>query len=660
MWENIIRLTNNKSVEVRSDQKSNIIYPLIVKASKRWGAEAYPVVIQDGNIVKAKVYGKDEGKKATNPISAGTQALKDETGKDVYQVKPGAKITKANRRAEFDNYVIMNLISDYDKSMDELLYRLAIYGTFFKKIYRKRGLDKICVDILPPTQVIVNNLALDNRYTTYSQVIELDINEIVGKQHNKVFLNEDLSKDYTTEIEDKPEKPEIGGEYEYIMDTPQRLIEQHRWLDLDQDGFKEPYILVVHEKSRKLLGLYPRFAKDDIEMEDNKVINIKEKNYFIKYDFIPATDGCFYAQGLGDLLYHTNHIINSLLNQLVDAGKLANRSQGFISKFFKERQGNIELGGGEWKVVNSSGINLRDSILPIDHKEPSIVLFNLLQFILQGSLEMVGFGNITGENIASNISPTTIMALVQEGSREFKAIYKRIYRSLTKEIKLIEDAIIEDRDYYVSIYNKILGIEGEDEVNFDEDYNNENYSIVPIADVEIVTNFEKLAKVNFTLTLMQNQVFLPFIDVRYILKNILITMNYSNIHNIITEPPPPQPDPLLQLSQQQQQLEAQRIQIANRDINRKIADDAVKAQKTDYEMKELESRIENVIANSMKTYAETQKIAKETDIMGLQAQMEQLSNKVDALYTPPQAQRQTEQPEQGITPQQIEQQPTLQ
>ncbi len=40
--------------------------------------------------------------------------------------------------------------------------------------------------------------------------------------------------------------PSDAGEDE---DAPHEFLEQHRYLDLDEDGYSEPYIVMVHKES---------------------------------------------------------------------------------------------------------------------------------------------------------------------------------------------------------------------------------------------------------------------------------------------------------------------------------------------------------------------------------------------------------------------------
>jgi chaperonin GroES len=648
-WKDILKIVKEEKVEQIEGidgNRAKIIYPLIKEACKKYSTKAYPLLIKDGNIVKAKAIGSDDGKIALNPKD-GQPILHPATQQPVYLKKPNKKIDKAQRRIQFENFLLLNEtkgIASYETSFDELLYRLPLLGTYFKKVYFDSNVNKICVEGLFPQNVIVNNKALDNKYTVFSQELYLSYNDIVAKQNTGVFLDIDLKTILDDSVESETDEQKEERAFAEFKECPQLFIEQHRWLDLDQDGFMEPYIVVIHKDSQKLFGIYARFTKDDITYKGKKIVNIKARDYFVKYGFYPTTDGDYYCDGLGDLLFHTNNVVDTLLNQLVDAGTLANKSGGFISKAFKRRAGSMKLKIGEWRFVDMFG-SLKDAILPIDHKEPSVVLFSLLQFILTSAKDLIGLNPAMSQDMNPNIAPTTMMALVQEGAEEFKAVYKRIYRSLKVEINLIEDIIRDNVDEVFSkMYAEVLD---DEEAEFEKDFNNKDYDVIPVADSSMTTDFEKNAKVNFLIQLSQLPNFAPLFKQESLLRDILQTINYHNINSVVQIPPPPAPDPQLKLKEMELQLKSQqiqsetamkvekekserlRIQIANQDLLIKQAEGMLKAKELDYTLALKEAEIENKVADSINKIASANKSNAEAG-----ASTKESEAQVEALYEP--------------------------
>lgn len=75
-------------------------------------------------------------------------------------------------------------------------------------------------------------------------------------------------------------------------DTPFWGLECHCLMDLDGDGYKEPYVVTIEETSREVLRIVTRFEWDDVSrLSNGKIISIRATEYFTKYGFIPSPDG---------------------------------------------------------------------------------------------------------------------------------------------------------------------------------------------------------------------------------------------------------------------------------------------------------------------------------------------------------------------------------
>ena len=147
----------------------------------------------------------------------------------------------------------------------------------------------------------------------------------------------------------QPELNAVSGEKSYAPPsvdetTPYTIIEQHTYLDLDDDGYKEPYIVTFHKESHKVLRIAARYDDTTIKMdEDGKIKKIDAIQYYTKFGFIPNPDGSFYDIGFGVLLGPINESVNTLINQLVDAGTLNNLQSGFLGKGLPTPNGRNQL-----------------------------------------------------------------------------------------------------------------------------------------------------------------------------------------------------------------------------------------------------------------------------------------------------------------------------
>jgi chaperonin GroES len=86
-----------------------------------------------------------------------------------------------------------------------------------------------------------------------------------------------------------------------------------------------------------------------------KVIGVDAIQYFTKIPFIPHPDGGFYDVGFAWLLSPLNEAINTVINQLLDAGTLANTGGGFIGSGLRLKGGTIRFLPGQYQEVDVPG-----------------------------------------------------------------------------------------------------------------------------------------------------------------------------------------------------------------------------------------------------------------------------------------------------------------
>src|SRR5258706_9432508 len=141
---------------------------------------------------------------------------------------------------------------------------------------------------------------------------------------------------------------------------------------------------------------------------NNHIIRIDPVHYFTKYTFIPSPDGGFYGLGFGALLGPLNQSVDTLVNQLVDAGTMSNSGGGFLARGVKIKGGKSSFDPFEWKPVDSTGDDLRKNIFPLPIREPSNVLFQLLGMLVGYAEKISGATDImTGVSPGQNTPAET-------------------------------------------------------------------------------------------------------------------------------------------------------------------------------------------------------------------------------------------------------------
>jgi chaperonin GroES len=478
----------------------------------------------------------------------------------------GSKYDRAVRVGKHMSYQLLEEMTDWEEGMDKLLMALPILGCMFKKTYFDSVKGTNASDVVWPKDLVVNYWAssIENAQRI-THVIELSSNEVVERVRNGIYLDVDLS---TTKYEDMPSSGSVSNEAVGLEgpgeqdDTwPYTLLEQHCYLDLDEDGYKEPYIATVDLGSSKVVRIVARFTEDSVVYNDKKEISsITPFHYFTKYSFIPSPDGSFYDIGFGVLLGPINNSINTLINQLTDAGTISVTAGGFIAKGIRISGGEYSFKPNEWKFVNSTGDDLRKGIFPMPVREPSSVLFQLLNLMIQSgerlsSVTETLMGDIPGQNTKATVA----MAAIEQGMKVFSSIYKRVHRSLSKEYKKIfklNELYLPEESYFA-----ILDVGQEQAATIKNgDYSSTEVDISPSSDPTVATEEQRMAKVQVLMELLQ----LGTVNPAVVTKRYLEATEQPNIEELMEMPeqgPPPELQFEMEKFKAEMELEQARLKL---------------------------------------------------------------------------------------------------
>lgn len=507
---------------------ANIKYPLLSTAAMQFAARAYPTLIpSNGQVVKCKVIGSDPD---------------------------GQKTMRAERVAKHMSYQVMEEMDEWEEDMDKLLLSVPIAGTAFKKTYWDAAKQRNCSKLVLPKSLVVNYYARSlEDAERVTEVFYLTRRQIKERQNRKLFLDIDLGDPITDSLDQTTTTVNNVFQHDTANDnaTPYTILEQHCFIDLDDDGYSEPYVVTVEAATQKVLRITPRFVADDVELSDDgkKIVSITPMQYYTKYGFIPNPDGGFYDIGFGRLLGPLNNSANTLINQLVDAGSLSNLQAGFIGKGLRIKMGESRFQPGEWKAVNAIGDDLKKQIFPLPVREPSQVLFNLLDLLLKSGKELASVAEIfVGKMPGQNTPATTTMATIEQGMKVFTAVYKRLYRALTSEFR----KLYKLNKIYLNPQEEIDVL---DEPIQQSDYFGPEKDIVPAADPNAVSSQEKQTKVQAVMQILQLGTVDPMWATKLYMEAHEITGWEQGVH-----PPQPQQDPKQQELQMKAQLEQQKAQ----------------------------------------------------------------------------------------------------
>ena len=484
-------------------------FPMLTTAALQFHARAHQELLKDERIVMAKVLGADED---------------------------GQKAARARRVEDAMSMQFLYRMEDWQDDMDRLLYVLPLVGTAFKKTYWDDHRGRPISDLILPSELIVGYHADNWERARKTHILYLTHNEIVEQQRVMNYLDIDIGEEG-----ERTQRSQVGMEESEANDivvkgdTPHELYECHCWLDLDDDGYEEPYIVTVDHASHKILRISPRFRLSDVRARpDGVIMAIEPIEYVVPYKFFPSIDSKVYGTGFGQLLGPLNKAVNSLINQLIDAGTLSNMQSGFLGRGVRvSKGGRVRFRPGEWLELSSTGDDLRKGVFPLPIKEPNQTLFQLLGYLAQAGQEVSSVAEVmTGQNPGQNQPYSTTATVLEQGMQVFLGIYKRIYRSLTREYRTIFNL----NYMYLSdaVYGELLD---DPMVSVLEDFKPSGLDIVPEADPNLANSVRKKARVQALIEAARSGMQL---NQKYIQKQFLESIDEPEIETVMqTQPPPP-------------------------------------------------------------------------------------------------------------------------
>jgi len=521
-WEKQMQTAMDLAMQVTKEKSwpwpkaANVKYPLITTAAIQFSARAYPAIVRGADVVKGEVIGPDP---------------------------QGQKKQRAERIGRHMSYQVLEEIPDWDEEEDKLLMQMSIVGCAFRKTYFDTMMGQSRSDLVAAKHVVYNHQTPFNKLRRITHELFLFKNEIIEKQRGGIWSEIALG---LPEGQDNDE----DGAYEFL--------EQHCWYDLDQDGYKEPYTVTVKKDSSEVARIVARFDEEGILLNaKQEIAKIEPVEYFTKFAFMPNPDGGSYDVGLGLLLNPINETVNTVLNQLLDAGTLANTGGGFLGSGLKMKGGPARFTPGEYKSIDNSGGDIAKNIYQMQFREPSTVLFNLLGLLIEAGKDISSVKDILTGDQQINQTATTTLALIEQGQKVFSAIYKRVHRSLKQEFKKLyrlNRLYLQPEDYY-RFQDKVEPI-------YLEDYQGDDTDVAPVSDPTLVSDAQELTRSEALMQFVGD----PFINQKLLRQKRLEALKCQDIEQLMDtqDNPPPPMDPA-QAQKMQQEIEAKGQELAQQE-----------------------------------------------------------------------------------------------
>ena len=443
---------------------AGVFHPVLTEAVVRFQAQAMGELFPASGPVRTKVVGKRDPQKME-------QALRVENEM---------------------NYLLTEEMTEYRDETEQMLFRLPLAGSAFKKVYYDPINERPAAMFVPAEDFVVSygaaDLATAPRYT---HVMKKTPNEIIELQVNGFYIDVDLpdpEPDYS-DIQEKYD--EIDGETAVLEDDDRHtILEVHADLDLpepfdDPDGIARPYVVTIDKSSLTILSIRRNWYEEDIKK--------RKRQHFVHYRYLPGLG--FYGTGLIHLIGGLAKSATSILRQLIDAGTLSNLPAGLKARGLRIKGDDSPLMPGEFRDVDVPGGAIRDSIAFLPYKEPSSVLYQLLGNIVEEGRRIGSVADVQVGNLNPQAPVGTTLALMERSMKVMSGVQARLHAALKKELRILGKVI---KDYMGPEYSYEL----EEDFNRQEDFD-DRVDIIPVSDPNAATMAQRVVQYQAAMQLAQ-------------------------------------------------------------------------------------------------------------------------------------------------------------
>ena len=443
---------------------SGVFHPILTESIVRFQAQAMGEIFPASGPVRTKILGKMSVEK-----------------------------TEQAARVENEmNYLLTEQMTEYRDETEQMLFKLPLAGSAFKKVYYDPIMERPCAMFVPAEDFVVSYGASDlMTCERYTHVMKKSANDIAKLQDNGFYRDIELP-DPEPDMSDIQEKyDELDGESATIEDDDRHtLLEMHVEMEMpepfeEEDGIARPYVITLDKSSRTILSIRRNYYEDDKKK--------RKRQYFVHYRYLPGLG--FYGTGLIHLIGGLAKSATSILRQLIDAGRLSNLPAGLKARGLRIKGDDSPLMPGEFRDVDVPGGAIRDAITFIPYKEPSSVLYQLLGNIVDEGRRIGSVADIQVGDINAQAPVGTTLALMERSMKVMSGVQARLHAALKNELRLLSNVI---RDYMDGEY----AYEMEGDFDRTKDFD-DRVDVIPVSDPNAATMSQRVMQYQAALQLAQ-------------------------------------------------------------------------------------------------------------------------------------------------------------
>jgi len=440
----------------------NVYHPLMTEALVKFQAETMMETFPAAGPVKTQIVGKQ-----TKDKEDAAERVKDDM-----------------------NYQLTDCMPEYRPEHERMLWGLGLAGNAFKKVYYDPSLERQVSMYVPAEDIVVpygaSSLEMAERVT---HVMRKTKNELRKLMVAGFYKDVDLGEPFLDVDEAEKKIAEKMG-FNPTEDDRYKILEMHVNLDLEngdsEDGIALPYIVTIEKGTGTILAIRRNWNPDDKKQ--------LKRQHFVHYGYIPGFG--FYCFGLIHLIGAFAKSGTMILRQLVDAGTLSNLPGGMKSRGLRIKGDDTPIAPGEWRDVDVPSGAIRDNILPLPYKEPSQVLNQLMNQIIEEGRRFASAADMKVSDMNANSPVGTTLAILERTLKVMSAVQARIHYAMKQEFKLLAGII---RDYTPEEYSYEPEIGDRRAKQSDYDC----CEVIPVSDPNAATMSQKVVQYQAVMQMAQ-------------------------------------------------------------------------------------------------------------------------------------------------------------
>jgi hypothetical protein len=474
---------------------SGVFHPMLTEAAIHFQAQAMGEVYPASGPARSKILGK----------------------------MTSEKFQQATRVENELNYLITERMPDYREETEQMLFRLALAGSAFKKVYYDPVREVPRSTFVPAEDFVVqygaSSLSDSERYTHVMRKTKV---EIMKLQASGFYRDVDLP-------DPSQEKSDIQEKYDELQgiedvdngDDRYMILEMHVDMVMpegfeDGDDIARPYVVTIDKSSMTILSIRKNWYEDDAKKQ--------KRMHFVPYCYLPGMG--FYGIGLIHLIGGLTKSATSILRQLIDAGTLANLPAGLKARGLRIKGDNTPLRPGEFRDVDVPSGSIRDSITFLPYKEPSNVLYQLLANVVEEGRRIGSVADVKISDMNAQAPVGTTLALLERNMKVMSGVQARLHSSMHKELRLIASIV---RDFMDDKYAYDPDGDFSRSADFDD-----RVDVIPVSDPNAATMAQRVMQYQAALQMSQQAP--QLYDMGKLHRNMLEVLGIQDAADIIKLP----------------------------------------------------------------------------------------------------------------------------